>query len=250
MTLSRSQTEKARPSASVSRINSPRKVKIKTKGKNTPGAETFKNPLLGIEVNLIQKMQEVDEQYHDTSYRKRNVLLDAIEDIANSKTGFRKQLLDALRIWRPPESNNNLFKTPALLDLMRTQKQLRNVASDHEKADNKIRYLKQEIQMTELEVDEYQQKIELLKEKLKNKSDHFALARQLNNSLVNLQDSFNGIFTTQKAKPNSGEFDDLLKENRQLRKDRERMLYELNICKQITKRMEISEAASASDDEI
>lgn len=249
MTLSRIQIEKVKPSITTSRINSPRKVKVKTKGKNTPRAETFKNPLLGIEVNLIQKLQEVDEQYHDTSYKKRNVLLDAIEDIANSKTGFKKQLLDVLKIWKPPNTNTSLFKTPALMDLMRTQKQLRNVASDHEKADNKIRYLKQEIQMAELEIDEYQQKIELLKEKLKNKSDHFALARQLNNSLVNLQESFNNIFIPQKIKQSNGEFDDLLKENRQLRKDRERMLYELNICKQITKRMEITEAATSDDDD-
>lgn len=248
MTLSRIQVEKVKPSIATSRINTPRKLNIKTKGKNTPSAETFKNPLLGIEVNLMQKLQEVDEQYHDASYKKRNVLLDAIEDIANSKTGFRKQFLDVLKIWKPPETGDNLFKTPALLDLMKTQKELRNVASDHEKADNRIRYLKQEIQMTELEIDEYQQKIELLKEKLKDKSDHFALARQLNNSLISLQDSFNNIFVPQKTKQSNDEFSDLLNENRQLRKDRERMLYELNICKQITKRMEVAEAASSDDD--
>lgn len=249
MSISRIQIEKIRPSMATPRKNTSRNIQVKTKGKNTPRAETFKNPLLGIEVNLMQKLQEVDEQYHDTSYKKRNVLLDAIEDIANTKTGFRKQLLDVLKVWRPPDTDKNLFKTPALMDLMRTQKQLRNVASDHEKADNKIRHLKQEIQMTELEIDEYQQKISLLREKLKNKSDHFSLARHLNNSLVNLQDSFNNIFVMPKSKPSNDEFSNLLSENRQLRKDRERMLYELNICKQITKRMEVAEAAS-SDDEI
>ncbi|OHT09895.1 hypothetical protein TRFO_04444 [Tritrichomonas foetus] len=245
MTLSRLQIEKVRPATS-SRVNTPRK--IKTQGKNTPRAETFKNPLLGIEVNLRQKLNEVNEQYHDTSYRKRNILMDALEDIANSKTGFNKQILDVLSVWKPPPSDHETYRTTALADLMRQQKELRKVASNHQQVDDNIRKMKQDIQMAYIEAEEYKEKIEDLKVVLMKQSDHFALARKLTSSLKELQESFNEIFTPPKEREDTEEVKNLLLESAQLRKDRTRMLYELNIAKQISKRLELNELSSDDND--
>lgn len=251
MSLSRLQLEKVRPSTSTSRTNTPRSVKIKTQGRNTPRAETFKNPLLGIQVNLIQKLQEVDQQYHETSYKKRHVLLDAIEDIANSKTGFRKQILQALEVWRPPKSEQaqgEMFETRTLVDLVRTQKQFRSVATDHEKANDTIRHLKQEIQIKELETEKYKLEIDRLKQKVLTQSDHFASARRLNHSFNELLSYFDNIFVPPPPQQENYDIEQLLQENKRMKKLRERMLYELNICQQITKRMKIMDEDSSDDE--
>ena len=237
MTLSRLQIEKARPLSS-SRLKTPRTVK--TQGRNTPRAETFKNPLLGIEANLMQKLEEVNEEYYDTSYKKRTVLLDALEDIANSKTGYKQLILNVLETWKPPPVHTESDRTSALTELMRTQKEYRKVAESHQHQDETIQDLKDQIEKAIHETEDYQSQIQEMKEKLKT-TDYFALSRKLTTSLKDLQDSFNQIFNIPKRTEENPEIAQLIQESASLKRERTKLLYELNICLQVTKRLELNE---------
>lgn len=215
---------------------------IKTKGKNTPRVESFKNPLLGIEVNLRKQLQEIEEKYHAASYHKRNILLDALEDIAESNQGFKSTILAQVRVYRPPPvirpENDRTFN---LTNLIRSQNDFREVLADHSHSEIVVSDLEMQIKETNKQTEEYERKIQKLGTKLKNESDHFAINRKLNREMAILQHNFNDIFSYADAPIEHPEIEKLIQDNIALKKNYAKLTNELKICEGITRKMKMFE---------
>jgi hypothetical protein len=215
---------------------------IKTHGQNTPRAESFKNPLLGIEVNLLKQLQEVNARYFETSYHKRNVLLDALEDLASTGLGFQQQLRDLVRAWRPENcSNPTLFEATALKDLMHAQRVCRDAVGDKSAQEKRCQELTEEIRNTEAITMKYYNDIEQMKKRLHNESDHFALGRKLNRELGNLERDFMKMFSDSRKSRPASEMADLEAENARLRGQVYRQRYELEICEHISAHLRLGD---------
>lgn len=211
---------------------------IKTKGKNTPRAETFKNPILGIEVNLRKQIQDIEIKYHATSYHKRGILLDALEDLAETNQGFKDIILDQVRVYRPPKvvrSEND--RTFNLTNLIRSQNDYKDVLNGHSHAEIYVRDLEMQIKDSDDKVNEYNQKIKKLGEKLKNESDHFATNRKLNREMAILQQNFNDIFSYAEKPKEHPEIQGLIDDNIMLKKKFSKLTYELKITQDISRMM-------------
>ena len=217
-----------------------RTIRVSSRGKtpSTPRVEQFKNPILGLEVNLIKQLQEVEKQYHGASYQKRKILLDTLEALANTNTGFRKQILYALNSWRkPPDSIQEEQEVSAISDLLRAQNDYKSVLKRVNSRKERIEQLKAQIEATKEDTEKMINETNAMKQKLFKESDHFAKARKLTEEMAELKKSFDGMFE-QKSEPQlTGKFAKMAAENDKLRTDLARMKFELELCTQISKRM-------------
>jgi predicted transcriptional regulator len=214
---------------------------IKTQGQNTPRAESFRNPLLGIEVNLLKRLADVTSQYHSTSYHVRNVLLNAIEDVARTGIGFERVLLRVVEQWKPIDpSEDGIFQTDALTELFRMQRSCREVADHRQNQSAKVQNLWDQIHETEAMTQQYLKDITEMKNRLNTGSDLFALPRKLNRTLGELQQSFVDIFNPPRNIPSSDEIQALEAENIELRRQKLQQEIELTICQHITRRLEFT----------
>lgn len=245
ITVTRIPVEGIRPSSSreTSRSRTARTSRpIKTQSENTAKVEKFKNPLLGIEVNLRKKIHEVEAKYHQTSYHKRNVLLDALDDIAHIGMGFKRQLTSVVEQWRPPQhQDREVFETAALKDLMRAQRECREASNAKLQHQTRCEELREQIEDIQFATKKLQTKTAKMKGKLNDQSDHFAMARRLDKSLTELQAQFDSLFDPPKPSPIPDELRNLMMENDRLKKDVDRQRYELEICNQITRHMQFAE---------
>ena len=216
----------------------------------TPRVEQFKNPILGIEVNLIRQLQDVEKQYHGASYQKRKLLLDTLEQLANSNTGFKKQILFALNQWRrPPESIEEDKEISAISDLLRAQNEYKDTLKKINSKKDRIAKLKEQIETTKEETQKMVDETNAMKMKLFKESDHFAKARKLTEEMNELKKSFDGMFQRKKEEELTGQFAKMAAENDRLRADLARMKFELELCTQISKRMKfIDERESKQTD--
>jgi predicted RNase H-like nuclease (RuvC/YqgF family) len=208
---------------------------IKTRGQNTPKAESFRNPLLGIEVNLMKQLADVTSKYHSTSYHTRNVLLTAIEDISKTGLGFERILTRVAEKWRPPETAaDDVFETLALADLMKMQRSCREAAGQRASQSERVQDLLRQIKKTEASTEKYLGRIEELKSRLKTASDFFALPRKLTRSIGELHGALTEMFRSGQDQNTDAEIEALDAENVELRKQRLQQEIELRICANIT----------------
>lgn len=226
---------------------SARTIRVGTSGRSTkpttPRPESFKNPILGLEVNLIKELQEVETNFHGASYQKRKILLDTLEALANTNLGFKKQILLALRSWRPPEKPypGENEEVEAVTDLIRTQKELKGAQDKLTTQKAKVDALKKELEELRSDTARLVNETKDMKEKIYSRSDHFSRARKLNEEMHSLQESFNAIFEPKDDNQLTGKFADLARENDELRKQLGVLKFGLEVSSQITKRLQFIE---------
>jgi hypothetical protein len=191
---------------------------IKTCGQNTPRAESFKNALLGIEVNLQNSLSDVTSQSHSSSSPARNVLLNALDDVARTGVGFERILLRLVDLWKPIDSTEAvILQTDALTELFRMQRSCREVADHRQNESAKVGTLLDETNETEKMTQQYQTDICEKKTRLNTGSDIFGLPRKLNRTLVGFQQSFVDSLKPPKGRPTADEIEALEAENKELR---------------------------------
>lgn len=209
---------------------------------NATPAEQFKNPILGIEVNLIKQLQEVENEYHGASYKKKQILLDALEQVAQTNLGFKKQIMTAVNAWRKPVTDTTVDSdVTAITDLLRAQNDFKAVKEKYQNSQSKIQQLKQEIENTRAETDKIIEETKKMKEKLFQESDHFAKARKLNEELAELQKTFENMFKPKTEQTVSSEIAELQRENEALKKELVKKRFELELSTQISKRLRFIE---------
>ncbi|EAY06820.1 hypothetical protein TVAG_313950 [Trichomonas vaginalis G3] len=210
--------------------------------KSTTPIDQFKNPILGIEVNLIKQLQQVENEYHGSSYKKRQILLDALEQIAQTNLGFKKQIMTAVKAWRKPVDDTSADNdVTAITDLLRAQNEFKTVKEKYQNSKSKIQQLKDEIESTKAETDRIIEETQKMKQKLFLESDHFAKARKLTEELTQLQTTFDNMFKPKEEVQLTGNLADLSRENENLKKELVKMRFELELSSQISKRLRFIE---------
>lgn len=205
-------------------------------------AEKFKNPIIGIQINLMRELQVLSSSYDFTSYKRKNIILDSIEQLANSGTGFHDQFMYALRYWRPnldtyPEELNVKNDLDNVATLMKKQVDLRQIAQQHANEELEIQNLQKQIEAIEQEKSQYKADIKQMKQKLQLESDNFSSARRLHEELEELQKEFDSIFQSEISISKNPEIQALEKDNENLSKYLEQLKYEIEIANSINRRI-------------
>jgi hypothetical protein len=215
---------------------------IKTHGENTPRAESFKNPLLGIEVNLLKQIQAVNSKHFETSFFKRNVLLDALDDIASTGLGFEDQLQEVVTKWRPPTATApSAPESYPLSDLIRAHRVCREAIDEQALKHKRNQQIREEISKTEAITMHFYSDVEAMKKRLSQESDHFALPRKLNRALAELETDFVAMFSAVRIAKAKDELAELEAANATLRGQLYRQRYELEICEHISSRLRLTD---------
>ena len=222
----------------------PRRVVSARKARAKPGAvaDEFKNPLLGIEVSLRKRLEEIAGLYKDTSVQKRDVLLDALEDVAATGLGFRKQIEGIVRYWRPPQPSReevDMFHVTTVKCVLRAQRDCEGAAEKRDQKRARCEEMKGQLDDVEAANKALEDEISELEHRIRNESDHFAVARKVDREMRELRQSFAAMFMKRVPREEDQEIVDLAAENAQLKRDIARQRIELEICQKITEKLTV-----------
>lgn len=204
-------------------------------------APTYRNQILGIERIMNDRLKENDELYNGSLDNKREILLDALEDVSNANLGFHEQLRRVISTWRKPYDRVKTKKKTTddgLKDYYTVMEQLRNLQSQLQEEQNLTGSIKEQIEFTAKTISSLEAQIEDETRTLFRESDIFARERQTSDVVLSLQKQFDALFTVTKEEE-FPECAQLAKENEALRRELMKKKCELDIALQITKRLSI-----------
>jgi len=229
--------ETNRSKGTIFSIKQPSIVTNEMKAPRSSRSDGYKNPILGIEVRLMKQLQEIDTDYHGASIQKKRILVEALEALAATNMGFKKQFKYVIELLQPNTRNVEQERMKTVTDLIRLQDELTIEKQKKNLMTSEIEALKLELFNLQEENKQIIEETNQMKQKLFNQSEYFSKSRQLSNEIQQLQESFNTMFKTKVDDNGTGKIAELLKENEVLRKEMNRLKYELEIATQITKRL-------------
>ena len=222
----------ARDETSQDSRRTPRVTRVTDRG---PGE--FRNPLLGIEVNLRRHLESLDESDVD---QRKDLILDALIDVADTGLGFEKQIRRLVRQLRPPSTQDEFFQVTATKNILRAQRHCNDAENLKQERENRCNELRAKLDALNSENTQLEARISELEDKIMNESDHFSLMRKADQSLRQLRLKFAEMFIRKRPTLVDQECIDLAEENTQLRQTVARQKVELDLCHEITKRMQAS----------
>lgn len=220
-------------------IRSPRVfVRDPAMATRSPRFQSFKNPIFGVHIHLIQSLATLhsdNEYYHED---KKKFVLDALEELTFLNEGYESQLEAVLRNWRPKEREcHNLFDNTAITDIVDYRSQMKELDQLNESYQHKIHFLQQELLAVELDTEKLVKETEEMKRRLFYESDHFSQIRGISKTLKSLQTTYDDMFIWNRPKVVSKEVQEMLDENVELKKNIQKLKYELEVTNQYSKRM-------------
>jgi hypothetical protein len=207
----------------------------------SPRGRSFRNPILQIELNLTRAIVECDSRHKVTSSKKRILLCQAIEDLANLSATFHEPLLTAVAKLTPHgDEKRILFKTAVRCDIITTAKDLSDVKEAHREINRKVAQQRAELEKIESATKEMEDEIEEMKRKLYNESDLFSRSRFLKTRIASLNAEFEAMFNPETVEQ-SDSVQELLVEREKNQKLLEKKRAEWEVVQQITKRVRFDE---------
>lgn len=195
----------------------------------------FRNPIVGIEAVLDEKLKENEILYRGSSVKKKNLLIDALEDLSLINFGFSDQFKHVVSFWRKPISENMEIKLKiSANDIEETQQQLDEMKTKNLELDDTISSLMDEINKVDQEINEIKLKSEQAKNKIFMNSDRFAKIRMIQDSISDVQNKYEQMFITPFKPKYFPENQKIAEENEEKKKTLLRLHYELRVSKQIT----------------
>lgn len=215
----------------------------RVKKPNFEQAVNYKNQLLGIERLLGVRLKENEDFYRNSDDRKREILIDALEDIADTNLGFSDQLQQVIATWRKPYNPNmeqeliesEHQRSTAIESLCQLKSEAGSREAENHRLEDEIARCQDEIRALESAIDEY-------KTHLSMDSDLFSRERGTSDALQRLQADFDQMFEKVHEVDIQDDTDELIqmkKDNAILRKELSRKQYEVEITAQINKRLAI-----------
>ncbi|OHT11497.1 hypothetical protein TRFO_19036 [Tritrichomonas foetus] len=198
----------------------------------------FKNPLLGIEVSLNEKLHENKRLFKDSVVRKKNFLIDALEDIALTNLGYQEQISQVVSFYRKPVSEDMETRLRSTKqDIEHAQDYLNGLKKEDLELDQTLKQLEEEIEKVEKETLDYQDKIDEVRKNIYSNVDLFARYRLIGDALKGLQADFNDMFVNAKPPKYYSENEEMGKDNENQRRNLARLKNELQITNQVSKRL-------------
>lgn len=203
-----------------------------------PELSQYRNSIVGIEAILEEKLQENDKLFRGSLIKKKNILIDALEDISEISYGFGKQFQYAISFWRPSISEDLDRKLNATKsDLEKIQNQIDELRSTDSELDNMLFDLTNQIENVKNEILEYHDQNTKIKSNLFLNSDRFLNCRILSESISSLQDAYNNMLVHPSSSRYFSENQELADENEIQKKQLAKLHYEAGISNQISKRL-------------
>lgn len=195
----------------------------------------FRNPILGIEDALEEKLKKNEMLFRGSSSYKKNLLIDALEDLSLTNYGFADQFKYVISFWRKPISENMEIKLNVSdHDIEDAQKQLDELKAEDQELDISISNLIDEINQVDQEINDIKQKTEEAERKVFLNSNRFAKMRMTNDSITDVQNKYNQMFISPFKPKYFPENQKYAEENDQQIKNLARLHSELRISNQIT----------------
>ena len=221
------------------RIASSRRVKRR----NFEQATSYRNQILGIERFMTQRLEENKEIYNKLPELKREILIDALEDVAEVNLGFHDQIQRVIRTLRKTYDGELEREVKEYEnESMQVSADLRDSKIEISEREAQNQDLEAQIQAVTKEIEDLENEIEQQKSYLYQESDLFARERDASSAIKKLQLDFEQMFEKAKKKEPSRDSDAIIEienENRMLKKELDRKRYEVEIAAQITKRLMI-----------
>ncbi|KAK8834651.1 hypothetical protein M9Y10_044336 [Tritrichomonas musculus] len=236
-------------------IHTPRfSVRFRTQGSNTPQVGCFKNQFIGIEINLLKEIQDIESIHKPTSKRKKKALLNALEDAGNLDYGFKDQVLYALSLLNPikeeeEEEKVNVFRMTSAKDLIATENELTEKRLQKQNLEKRLTDLREKLKIIDDKEKQMKEDIAKMKEELMYKNHRFEGFRNIRDRIEVLQMAFDSIFNHSQEEDTDSATSDLMKENHRLRKNLMKLKYELYTVNQISRRIKFLEDESDIDDD-
>ena len=234
--LERLQTAPTFHSRAIKRASSHR-----VKKPNFEQAASYRNQLLGIERLMARRLKDNEEFYRNSDERKRDILLDALEDVADANLGFEDQIRRVISTWRKP------YTRDLEIELMESEhakhiatENLQTLRTDEATKQAEIAELESEIADYETEISALEDAIREQRSRLFMASDLFARERVTSQQIRRLQFNFDDMFAKARETEVLDDTDELIqmkKDNAFLRKELARKQYEVEIAAQITKKL-------------
>lgn len=195
----------------------------------------FRNPIVGIEASLDEKLKENELLFRGSSVKKKNLLIDALEDLSLTNFGFADQFKHVVSYWRKPSSENMELKLRiSTHDIDESQKQLDEMKNKNQELDETISNLLDEIQKVDSEINEIKQKTEEAKKKILLNSNRFAQIRITQDTIADIQKKYDQMFITPFRPKIFPENKEMADENEEQKKILLRLNQEVRISNQIT----------------
>ena len=224
-------------------IHTPRtSVRFKIQASNAPQVSSFKNPFFGLELNFLKQIHDIESIHKPTSSRKKKVIFDILEDIANVDYGFKRHILYALNNLKPKEKDpDDIFALTNAKELNHLKKDLFEIQNRNKDQQKTVNKLKKIIEEKENRNRKMLDEIELMKDLLKNQNDFFSKSRKISAQLTNLQNEFNSMFHHRNGEEEETKIQKILKQNFKMKNEFIKLKYELDITRKITDALQVKE---------
>jgi hypothetical protein len=210
-----------------------------------PGIDRFKDKFIGLQVNLLRKIQENDSIHKPTSMEKRKILLDAIEDLADLDPEFRYQLRQCSRFWRPTESHKGVFwETEVVHGLLQSQDDFAELNQVNNDLERRIESLQKYIKTTDIETERLQNEIHLMKDRFFRTGTISAGERRIQAQLTQLKEQYTKIFAKEENEIDRDTEDRRMK--KELIEKIRLQKADLRLMKLITRRMQYFEGEESA----
>ena len=198
----------------------------------------YKNPILGVQVALEEKLNENKLIFHNSIARKKELLIDALEDLTLATNSYRNQIKQAIFFWRKPvDEDAEVRLRTTKQDIEVAQKHLDQMRQQYESMFQSVKEIEDEIKQVEDETLEYERKTEEAKKKIFMDLDSFAHERMIKDQLTDLQKQYDDMFNMRNASNYSPENQSLAEDNEKQRKIMERLRYEVEIAVRVSQRL-------------
>jgi hypothetical protein len=212
--------------------------------RNSTKRSKFRNPLLAIELDLIAAIQENDSKHKPTSSRKRQILFDAIEEIASISSDCQRPLLAALHQFRRPHAAHpNLFRTTLTQQASLTAEILAREERNG-KLSRRISKLRAQIGVVDADTTHVRSEIEVMKTRVLNDNTYMVHSRELFLQVQDLNKQFSQIFVRETYHGEPEQLKRLNEEKAQMMKILDTKKSEFEIVRQLTRKLKFMESAA------
>jgi hypothetical protein len=201
----------------------------------------FRNPFLRVEVELVKAIASHDSRHNPTSTRKRRLLCDALRDLSDIPSPFRRHILSVATDLTPMQDERRvLFRTSVGCDILRQTGDLSAAADSTRSIESQVTNLRDELARIEAETSRLHDEAVEMRRRVAEDSERFARARAARDRLARINEDFEAMFVRKTESP-PAEIAAMLCNRDENRRLLERKKSELEVVRQITRRMKFYE---------
>jgi small-conductance mechanosensitive channel len=191
---------------------------------------------------LIAAIEANDGKHKVASSHKKQILLDALEEVASVSPECRGPLMSVLRQFRPSEeAPRRIFRTSLTSDAS-LKSEIIDCADRKAQLSERVARLRAEINTVEAKTAQFRADVDVMKEKVLNENQHLLHSRELFIQMRDLNKQFGDLFVHPPEREEPEFRKRLLEEKEELIRTVATKKNELDILKQLTRKVAFMDA--------